>query len=179
MGQASAIPISAGWRAGRRTGRTSGLRRNRPPAAGNRPFPKPGVDSACASQRREPEQLAAQQPFGHGLRVVGMDLDREAIAGEDIFEQQGQVAPVGSFEPDFADLAVRARSREDRRQVRPPPWLFDILGTSFCISIPSLSVSMGQGSSRHVTLGSTERADTGHNRTCPACRPSVPVVSRR
>ena len=52
-----------------------------------------------------------------------MDLDRQPLAGEEIFDEQGLVAAAG--EPDFADALARRRI-EHWRQLRAPPWLFDI-----------------------------------------------------
>src|SRR4249919_305923 len=58
------------------------------------------------------------------LLVIGMHLDREALAGEDVFGEQRQLFAVG--EPDFADMFARRRV-EYRRQLRSPPRLFHIL----------------------------------------------------
>lgn len=89
--------------------------------------PMPSV--APGSQSRNTRfHLCREQALVHRLCVVGMHLDREAIASEDIFDQQGHIRPVGAFEPDFADLSARTSGREDRRKVGPGPWFFDIMG---------------------------------------------------
>ena len=57
-----------------------------------------------------------------------MHLNRQAVAGEDILDQQGQVATVSIFKPDLANPSPGTGGGEDRRKVGPAPWLFDIMG---------------------------------------------------
>ena len=68
--------------------------------------------------------FAASKPPSLRLSVIGMDLDRQPLAGEKIFDQQRLRHVVGRGEPDFADALVRRRAIA-RRNVVSPPRLFD------------------------------------------------------
>ncbi len=61
--------------------------------------------------------------------VVGMDLDRQLLAGEQIFDQQLGLAGMRRLEPHFADLlSARRRIGETGPEVAAAPWLLDALG---------------------------------------------------
>jgi hypothetical protein len=64
-----------------------------------------------------------------GSRVIGMNLDRERLRGEEIFDQQLRDRSVRMLEPDFADRLVGFPDRtKGGRQITPAPWLFDPAG---------------------------------------------------
>ena len=84
------------------------------------------------AEARIPFRLQHMPAFGFAaskapslrLSVIGMDLDRQPLAGEKIFDQQRLRHVVGRGEPDFADPLARRRAVAGRN-VRSPPWLFD------------------------------------------------------
>src|SRR6185437_4843942 len=81
------------------------------------PCPRHRVDDGPALA------LAFFQPSLTRFLVIGMDLDRKALAGEDIFGEQRQVA--AARKPHLSD-AFAGRRAEHRRQVGPAPRLFDV-----------------------------------------------------
>jgi hypothetical protein len=63
------------------------------------------------------------------LGIIGMDLDRQLLAGEEIFDQQLRIARAGRLEPDFADRGcIGRRIGESGPQIMPAPRLFDTTG---------------------------------------------------
>ena len=63
--------------------------------------------------------LAAGIASGAGGRVVRVDLDRQPLGGEQIFDEQRGI--VRRLEPDLADRLVARRAGKARRQVPPAP----------------------------------------------------------
>ena len=72
-------------------------------------------------------RLAAREPILPSLFVIGMDLDREFFARENIFDQKGQVDPLYRQEPDLSNAATVTGGYMGW-DVRPSPRLFDSLG---------------------------------------------------
>ena len=68
--------------------------------------------------------FSAAQVSGAGLIIIGMNLDRQPFAGEQIFDQQGLVAILRADKPDLANALAGSRFIE-RGNILPAPRLLD------------------------------------------------------
>ena len=98
-------------------------------AAGHAHGSQGGPGTRLGMENQPAFVLAARQPLGLGLRVVRMDLHRQLLAGEQIFDQQIGRRIAGSLKPDLADgVLISRRIGEARPQFVAAPRFFDTMG---------------------------------------------------
>src|SRR3954467_10180892 len=117
--------------------------------------------------------LAVGEAAGAGVGVVGVDLDRQFVAGEQIFDEERQSAPIRRLEPDLADPPAGA--------VVPPPRLLDLARRQLhspCSSAKAAAAPYrpGWGWVRILTGISAMRRS---NRPLAMKRPRKPEAGRR
>jgi hypothetical protein len=89
------------------------------------PFqPEPEPRSGLGLEHDPRLVLASAMPRRTRRFVVGMDLDRQLLAGQQIFDEQLRLGAAPVLEPDLTDrLAARGRAEAMRKLGAPPQFL--------------------------------------------------------